>query len=86
MSNNKIFVDGFFRTDIDPLFIGNDLREPKSCTNIAPLSWEDAGWDCSNYRVEKECTKDSVWVEDQYCAQRCFDLGIGYETCLRLPI
>lgn len=85
VSNNKILVDGFFRTDIDPHFIGNDLREPKACTNIEPLSWADAGYGCSTHqdKVERECTKDSVWVEDQYCAQTCFNLGLGYETCLR---
>jgi len=81
VSNNKILVDGFFRTDIDPHFIGNDLREPKACTNIEPLSWADAGYGCSTHqdKVERECTKDSVWVEDQYCAQTCFNLGLGYE-------
>ena len=36
VSNNKILVDGFFRTDIDPHFIGNDLREPKACPTLSP--------------------------------------------------
>lgn len=84
VSNNKIFVDGLFRTDIDPLFIGNALREPHACADIAPRSWQDDGYACATRKdkVDDECTKDSVWKEDLYCEQTCFDVGLGYEACL----
>ncbi len=84
VSNNKIFVDGLFRTDVDPLFIGNALREPNACADIAPRSWQDDGYACATRKdkVDDECTKDSVWMEDLYCEQTCFDVGLGYEACL----
>lgn len=88
VSDNKIFVDDLFRSDIDPLFVGNGFREPKNCSDTMPQSWKDSGWaPCASNkeRVGRECRKD-VWIEDEYCAQTCFDLGLGYEPCLRQRI
>ena len=81
VSNNKIYVDGLFRSDVDPMYVGNGLNAPSTCLNIAPKWWDDKSWTCTSHpwEVERECTKDDVWTQDEYCRQTCFDLGLRYE-------
>ncbi|CAE7367529.1 unnamed protein product, partial [Symbiodinium sp. CCMP2456] len=92
VSRGKIKVDDLFRTDVDPAYIGNGLKAPQTCTDLAPKSWQDDGWTCASqrWRVERECTKDrdcggligfadKEWIEDGYCQHTCFEVGLGYD-------
>lgn len=79
---NKIFIDDFFRSDVDPAYLGNGLRQPDTCTDIPPKDWEGKGYTCTNrrYWVDDNCIKDEVWVEEQYCQKSCFEENLAYDN------
>lgn len=67
---NQIFVNGIFRSNVDP--------------SATPPTCEDRPW-LSN-KVYKACTRnlpcawgDQNWTSQKYCQQSCYDSGRGYD-------
>ena len=50
VKNNKIFIDDFFRSDVDPNYVGNGLRTPDMCSDNPPKDWIGNGYTCTNRR------------------------------------
>ncbi|CAE6922516.1 unnamed protein product [Symbiodinium natans] len=82
VQNDKIYIDDFFRSDVDPNYLGNGLRQPDNCSDIPPKDWVNNGYTCENrrYWVDDNCIKDEVWVEEQYCQKSCFEEALAYEN------
>lgn len=44
-------------------------KNDRTCNSYTPSQYQDSNW----------CNKSSNWTNRQFCAQTCFDMGMGYE-------
>jgi len=72
VKSNELYINGQFRTNIDPNFVGNHLRRP-SCTNNAAPGQKP----CSDGSLRLSAGDQCKRFYPLYCRQACWDAGQG---------